>query len=383
MKKLFFIFFVANAFFVTPTFADKGKIFNVESYLTENKFLEAKKEVDLVLQDPENQKKAKAWVLKGEANKGIYETRIFYASNPNCLFDAADAYLKAFELETNVKKQKDFGTPLNMIASYLLNEGVERFNNKKYEEAYKHFDASRSANEFLVSKGLATLDTTALYACAMAGLNANKTAEVTPIMEKLVALDYNNAAIYENLADIYEKAKNTTALNEIVKKGLAKFPKNKNLMFVELNQTLDAGDVQKSIQKLESAIAAEPNNTSLLYALGAAYDKAKMYDKAQETYDKTIALKPDFGDAYFNAGIIHFNKGVEFNKQMNAIEDKDDKDGKKTAALKIERDNELNKALPYLEKAYATDKKNPDYKSSLKKVYATLNMLDKAKELGE
>ena len=71
MKKLLLSFLVANAFFVTPTFAQKGKIFNVESYISENKFLEAKKEIELVLQDPENQKKAKAWVLKGDANKGI------------------------------------------------------------------------------------------------------------------------------------------------------------------------------------------------------------------------------------------------------------------------------------------------------------------------
>ncbi len=43
--------------------------------------------------------------MKGDANKGIYETRIFYASNPSCLFDAKDAYVKAFELEKMFDKQ--------------------------------------------------------------------------------------------------------------------------------------------------------------------------------------------------------------------------------------------------------------------------------------
>lgn len=303
---------------------------------------------------------------------------------PNCLFEAREAYLKAFELETNVKKQKDFGTPLTMIASYLLNEGVERFNNKKYEDAYKHFDAARTANEFLVSKGLATIDTTAIYATSMAGLNLQKNAEVKPLLEKLVAMNYDNVAVYENLADIYEKDKNTTELAALVKKGLAKYPNSKGLMFIELNQTLsDGGDVQKSIEQLEKASSVEPNNVNVWAGLASAYEKVKMYDKAIAAYDKAIALKPDYGDAYFNVGIIFFNQGVEFNKQMNVIDDKDDKDGKKYAALKVERDAALGKALPYLEKAYATNTKNPDYKSSLKKVYATLNMLDKAKALGE
>ncbi|MBK8352097.1 MAG: tetratricopeptide repeat protein [Saprospirales bacterium] len=384
MKKLLLSFLVANAFFVTPTFAQKGKIFNVESYISENKFLEAKKEIELVLQDPENQKKAKAWVLKGDANKGIYETRIFYASNPTCLFDAKDAYVKAFELETNVKKQKDFGTPLNMIASYLFNEGLERFNNKKYEDAYKHFESSRNANELLFSKGLvSSIDTNGIYASAMAGINANKIAEVTPMLEKLVSMNFNNASVYEMLADIYDKTNNKTGLNDILKKGLAKFPNSKSLQIVELNKTLDGGDVQESVAKFEKAVISEPNNASLWFNLGVLYDKAKSYDKAKDAYDKALAINPDYGDAAFNIGVMFFNQGVELNKQMNAIDEKDDRDGKKFTAKKAERDAVFTKALPYLEKAYAIDPKNADYKQNLKKVYASMNMLEKAKALAE
>jgi tetratricopeptide (TPR) repeat protein len=388
MKKLLLSFLVANAFFVTPTFAGKGSLFNVKAYLDENKFVDAKKEVELVLQDTEDQKKPKAWAYKGDANKGIYETqisgaRILYAMHPNCLFDAKDAYLKAFELEPNAKKQKEYASPLNMVSSYLFSEGLERFNNKKYEEAYKHFEASRSANDFLFSKGLSTLDTNAIYATAMAGINANKLVEATPLLEKLVAMDYNNAVIYESLADIYEKAKDTKALNDIVKKGLAKFPGNKNLQIVELNQTLDGGDLQESITKFEKAVQSEPKNAAMWFNLGVLYDKVKSYDKAKESYDKALDINPKYGDAAFNIGVMYFNQGVELNKQMNAIDDKEDKDGKKYAAKKAERDAVFTKALPYLEKAYAIDPKNEDYKSNLKKVYASMNMLEKAKALSE
>lgn len=67
---------------------------------------------------------------------------------------------------------------------------------------------------------------------------------------------------------------------------------------------------------------------------------------------------------------------------MNAIDDKEDPLGKKYNELKVQRDDLFKKALPYLEKAYEIDPANVDYKSNLKKVYASMNMLDKAKVLG-
>ena len=48
-----------------------------------------------------------------------------------------------------------------------------------------------------------------------------------------------------------------------------------------------------------------------------------------------------------------------------------------------QRDEAFAIALPYLEKAYAIDPKNVDYKSNLKKVYASMNMVEKAKALGD
>jgi tetratricopeptide (TPR) repeat protein len=86
---------------------------------------------------------------------------------------------------------------------------------------------------------------------------------------------------------------------------------------------------------------------------------------------------------YFNLGVMYFNAGVAKNKEMNAVDDAKDKDGKIYTGLKAERDELFKKALPNLEKAYEIDPKNVDYKSNLKKVYASMNMLEKAKALGE
>lgn len=385
MKKLQLVLVLFGALFVSQIgFAQKGKIASAQLSLDEGKVLDAKKDIDAALQDAEVQKMSKAWLVKGNVYSTIYESKLYYPQNPKCLFDAKDAYMKAIELETNAKKHKDIYTALNTLYGYLFNEGFDRFNGKKYDDAYTHFGASMAINEYLFSKGIASaIDTNAIFATAMAATNVNKTEEVLPLLEKLVSMDYDNPAVYETLAQWYESKENKDALAKVLAKGLKKYPANKNLQIYELNATLDGGELTESIEKFKKAAQNDPKNASILFNLAVLYDKAGDVEKTIETYEKAIAIKPDYGDAYFNLGVLFFNQGVEFNKKMNAIDDKDDRDGKKYEALKKQRDEVFARALPYLEKAYAINPKNPDYKLNLKKVYASMNMLDKAKALSE
>jgi tetratricopeptide (TPR) repeat protein len=223
-----------------------------------------------------------------------------------------------------------------------------------------------------------------IYATAISGANINKTEEVKPLLEKLIAMDYDNPVIYETLAQVYEIQKNAEGLKSVVTKGLAKYPKNSNLQVYELNATLDGGDLKESISRsLRKRFTNDPTNASLAFNLGVLYDKSHESGKTKEYYEKAISLKPEYGDAYFNLGVMYFNAGVAKNKEMNAVDDAKDKDGKIYTGLKAERDELFKKALPNLEKAYEIDPKNADYKSNLKKVYASMNMLEKAKALGE
>ncbi len=375
--------FLSILFFMQNAIAQKGKIVDAQLSLQAGKIMEAKKSIDEALSDAEIQKRVDAWTTKGDVYKQIYEGKLFYAQNPNCLFDAKDAYLKAYELELNPKKQKKNFPSMEMLYSYLFNEGFERFNSKKYDDAFKHFKASQDIDAFLNEKQYkSVLDTNNIFATGIAAANANDLDAALPYLKKLVDMNYNNAAVYETLAQIYDNKKQEADLKAIVVKGLAKYPDNKNLQIYELNATLDGGDLSESISKFESAVAKDPKNASIIFNLAVLYDKNKQTDKAKETYDKAIAIKPDYGDAYFNIGVMYFNEGVEINKSMNAIDDKDDPLGKKYNELKVKRDAVFQKALPYLEKAYEIDPNNIDYKSNLKKVYASMNMLEKAKALG-
>jgi len=194
-------------------------------------------------------------------------------------------------------------------------------------------------------------------------------------------MNYDNPAVYETLAQVYETEKNTDALKKLVSAGLKKYPNSKNLQIYDLNAALDNTDVNESIAKFEVALATDPKNASIAFNLGVLYDKVQNTAKTKEYYQKAIELKPDYGDAYFNLGVMYFNAGVVKNKEMNAVDDTKDRDGKIYEGLKKERNDLFQLALPNLEKAYAIDPKNIDYKANLKKVYASMNMLDKAKAL--
>ncbi len=375
---------VSCIFLTNSVHAQKSKIGSAQILLDEGKALEAKTEIDAALQDEEIQKMPKAWNTKGEVYRNIYETKIYYLQNPNCLFIAKDAYTKAIELELNPKKQKDFIASLTAISGYLFNEGLERFNIKKNEDAYKHFDASRVINNYLFDKKfIPALDTNAIYATAIAGANINKYDEALPLLEKLVDMNYNNVAAYEVLAQIYDNKKEKEKLVKFISLALSRFPKNNNLMMYDLNSTLEGGNDQSKLEKLLAALENDPKNTSILFNIGAVYDKMKNTESAKEYYLKAISMKADYGDAYYNLGVMYFNAGVEVNKKMNAIEEKDDRDGKKYTAMKAERDELFKLALPNLEKAFEIDPKNQDYRQNLKKVYASMNMLEKAKALSE
>lgn len=385
MKNLkLMVWMLCSFFLIQNAFAQKGKITSAQLSLEDGKVLDAKKEIDAALSDAEVQKMAKAWLTKGDVYTKLYETKLFYAQNPKCLFDAKEAYLKGFDLETNTKKQKDYGTPLKNLFSYLFNEGFDRFKGNRYDDAYTHFQSALEINNFLFNKGfVSSLDTNVIFATAMSGANLNKSAEILPLLEVLVKMDYDNPAIYETLAQVYEIQKNKEALEGIVSKGLKKYPGNKNLQVYELNATLDQGDVQQSIEKFEKAALADPQNVSILFNIGVLYDKSKNPDKAIEAYQKAISIKPDYGDAYFNLGVLYFNQGVELNKKMNAVDEKEDRDGKKYEGFKKQRDEAFAKSLPFMEKAYSINPKSAEYKLNLKKVYASMNMLEKAKTLDE
>lgn len=68
------------------------------------------------------------------------------------------------------------------------------------------------------------------------------------------------------------------------------------------------GDAKAAVESLSAAVAAYPNFPIALSDLGTQYMALKEYDKAGETYEALLKIKPDEVNAHLNMGIVDFNR---------------------------------------------------------------------------
>ena len=108
--------------------------------------------------------------------------------------------------------------------------------------------------------------------------------------------DTENLALLAEVARLRERAARTNAAADLHAAGVAQ---------------LVAGDAAASIQMLQSAVRAKPNDAAFLADLGAAYmtrffDRGDQADAvaALETLDKALALSPSAKEARFNKALL-------------------------------------------------------------------------------
>ena len=128
--------------------------------------------------------------------------------------------------------------------------------------------------------------------------------------------------------------------------------------------------------------------TVFMAGCGGSEDRAAAYlDKAQqyydqENYEKAIELNPDYYEANYNLGVMHYNKARDVVSELNNLPLNEYR--KSEAAYEEKAHVHFNEALPYFEKA-AEVKPNEDIQllETLEGVYLQLHMEDKAKALEE
>ena len=65
-------------------------------------------------------------------------------------------------------------------------------------------------------------------------------------------------------------------------------------------------EYEKAEEALTKAIKYDKNNYEAYYLRGCARSNAKKYNDAIEDFEKSIELKHDYADAYFNMGLTYF-----------------------------------------------------------------------------
>ena len=146
----------------------------------------------------------------------------------------------------------------------------------------------------------------------------------------------------------------------------------------------------QALENLLAYIEQDTTNYSVYFALGTIYDKfvndtvsdeakkEESFDKAVQAYNKTLALNPEYFDAYYNLGALYVNTAAVIDVQANALplEQKAEYD-----KLKDEANGYLEAAAPFLEKAIAMQPNDLNTLQTLRQIYTRTKQNDKLKEV--
>ena len=157
------------------------------------------------------------------------------------------------------------------------------------------------------------------------------------------------------------------------------FPKNDDLLKMQLQAYLDKEDYDGALSNLEEALTTDTTNALYLYNAGFIYhQKKKDNSKGREYYTRAMEADDKYLDAIYMLGLMHID-------QSNVVVEKINKLGRseKTKYNKYtkEKNDELAKALTFFEKAYGINSKDEATLEALKEVYYKLGKYDDAKRI--
>ena len=186
------------------------------------------------------------------------------------------------------------------------------------------------------------------------------------------------------MSRVYVEKKDFNNAIKILEEGQKRYPKDKDLLYAQVNIYKDLNKMDELETKLNKAISMEPNNTDLLMLLAMVYERKmeanvknktrynEYKNKALECYNKVLKVNPNHLDANYNMGILYYNEAVtkiqesEYETDLIALSQLQDE------CIEI-----FKKSLPYMEKAYALDPNNKNVLLGLSGIYFSLN--DEAK----
>jgi tetratricopeptide (TPR) repeat protein len=376
MKKV--ILTAAAVFSLQLAFAQNSAVTNASLYLKNGTLDKAKTEIDKAVVHEKTANSAKAWFTKGEVYSGLINNPVYGKLSENPAQEALAAYDKAISLDKpggEFAKQAEEKKKAASEAVYVteLNAGVKLYQEQKFDEALAAFERAQAANP---------KDTTAYQNAAIIAEQGERWAKAKENYRKLIAMGHNKPAVYNRLVYISKEIeKNDAEALKVIEEGLAANPNNKDLMLTELDMYIKAGKGTEAIGKLEKAIAADPNNVNLYVVLGQVYDQTKKPDLAQANYEKALKIDPANANANFNLGVLHFNKGADISKKLNAMSAANQT--KNAAKMEPLIKKHFSTALPYFEAALKANPNDATIMDTIAKVYTALGRSKEAEAMNK
>ncbi len=393
-------------------YAQKGELSNAnEAYakydglaranytLAKPSLMEAKTSIDKATVHPKTSGLAQTYALRAAIYASLALKDTVEATSAVSYATAQEALKKAKELDTkNEFKQLEEHANLEM-AQLQLNKGVKAYQEKKYDEAYKAFNAEQQ---------LIPDDTTAMLYTAVSAANAKNYQAAISNYNKLLTTKYlAKEKIYADMPVLYLLNKDTTGAIKAASEGITAYPNNTSLRKQEIEVNLQAGQQNNLIEKIDAAIKNDPNNKALYYYQGITYsqiaekigkdlmklkkaekkaagakpgvkavpnpqitkwsqERFDAFNKAGELYKKAIAIDANYFEALLNLGYVIITPAIDiYNDAQQLPVDK----AKEYDATMAKATAQFELAKPYLLKAVELKPKSKEALQNLKTYY--------------
>lgn len=283
------------------------------------------------------------------------------------LIEAKSSLQKARQYDEKGREKTRVIAEANRLSRLLYNGGLTAYRAGAYQDAHVRFKgAYETYNLMAAYDAVEGQDTSTYYFAAIcADLAGNKdTAEA--MYKRLVVLQFDEPGVYTNYGKLLVSQERLDEAEALFGKARQMYPGNQDLLIEELNYYLGQGRAPEAIDKFKLAVANDPDNAELYFAMGTAYQALIKLDSvnaqqhmasAREAYGKTIELNPKSFDAYLNTGALFYNEGVLV---QNALNEVDINDIEKSKELTDERNRLYGEALPFFQNAAETYEAMPD-----------------------
>jgi tetratricopeptide (TPR) repeat protein len=367
MKKLalFFAFFIV----LGQAFAQNSNVRKADRAMEQGELQEAKELINEATEHEKTIDDPKTWYTRGTIYQAILREEGY---SEEAVKEASKSFEKVFQLDSEGGKYYTLtDLKIQELWGGFINEGSQAYSDEDFEAAVMAFD-----------KALIVLpkDTTATLYAGIASQQLKNNQEALKYYYRLIDLDYHSEDIYSSIISIerYSNEDMEKAL-EMTVKAKEKFPDTDMFEKQEINLLIASEQVDVAKDRINEAIAKDPDNANLHFNLGYLYEQLEQPDKAEKAYLKAIELDPDYLDANFNYAVYYYNKAADlFKKSRNMDLQTYKKEGKK---VEKEAKGYLEKSLPYFEKSLELAPDQLEIIETLQTVYSQLGKLDKAEEM--
>ena len=329
---------------------------------------EARNLIQQAIENPETKDDPKTWYTAG-----LIEERAFTGENqkslkgepqdlPNmykALLAMHEYYTKTYEIDhqpndkgkVRPKFEKKISKAYEDNLLYYINAGGYYMEQKDFKNALKAFQAFREIKRSPLFEGdkIAQPDSNSMMVDFFAIITAYQAGDKQLAIqygEELKGNGYRQNEVYQILAQTYIEEGDTANYITTMREGLKLFPKEPYYSVNLINTYIVQNKYDEARAFLTQAIELNPENPQLYDVMGKLYEESNE-EEAIKWFSKALEVDPNYVESLCNIGRIYYNKAVEVS----------DKEEGGMAAAQEKRKALLNKALPYLEKAYSI---NPD-----------------------